>query len=195
MAAYQSRMLMFQLNDVFVSLASGMNPLMVFVQQGSQIAQVYGVGQGGVRGALRDTARMIGGVVTRFPLLTAAVAAGAAAVAGMRHEINQTSDVAVSFGDVALAVWQTVRDGLVSILKPVIDRIAPWFSAAWDLVIRIKQLSQMRPLLETILARHEPHSLTDSLRGRASSERDSTSGLTLIPLKTSGSFASEDAGT
>jgi hypothetical protein len=112
-----------------------MNPLMVFVQQGSQIAQVYGGGQGGVSGALRDTARMIGGVVTRFPLLTAALAAGAAAIAGMRHEINQTSDVAVSFGDVALAVWQTVRDGLVSILKPVIDRIAPWFSAAWDLVI------------------------------------------------------------
>lgn len=134
--AFQSRMLMFQLNDVFVSLASGMNPLMVFVQQGSQIAQIYGDGQGGVRGALRDTGRMIGGLVTRVPLLTAVVAASGLAIAGMAHEINAASDVAVSFGDVALGVWQTVRDGLAQILKPAIDAIAPWFATAWELVIR-----------------------------------------------------------
>lgn len=42
--AFQSRMLMFQLNDVFVSLASGMNPMMVFVQQGAQIQQIYEAG-------------------------------------------------------------------------------------------------------------------------------------------------------
>jgi hypothetical protein len=134
-AAFQSRMLMFQLNDVFVSLVSGMNPMMVFVQQGAQIQQIYGAGQGGVQGALRDTGRMIGGVVTRFPLLTAAVVASSAAIAGMRHEINETSDVAVGFGDVALAVWQTIRDGLWNVLKPAVDAISPWFAAAWDAVV------------------------------------------------------------
>jgi Prophage tail length tape measure protein/Lambda phage tail tape-measure protein (Tape_meas_lam_C) len=134
-AAFQSRMLMFQLNDVFVSLASGMNPLMVFVQQGAQIAQIYGGEQGGVRGALRDTARMIGGVVTRFPLVTAAVLAGSAAIAGMRSAINATSKTTVGFGDVALAVWQTARDGLMRVLRPAIEAIAPWFSAAWRLVV------------------------------------------------------------
>jgi hypothetical protein len=134
-AAYQSRMLMFQLNDIFVTLASGMNPLMVLIQQGPQIAQIYGAGQGGIGGALRDTGRMLGGLLTRFPLLTAAVAASGVAMAGMRAEINKTSDVAVSFGDVALAVWQTVRDGLLRVLKPAIDLIGPWFSAAWDLVV------------------------------------------------------------
>ena len=30
------------------------------------------------------------------------------------------------------------------------------FEPAWDLVIRIKQLSQMRPLLESILSRSQP---------------------------------------
>ena len=133
-AAFQSRMLMFQLNDVFVSLASGMNPMMVFVQQGAQIQQIYG-GQGGVNAALRDTSRMLGGVVTRIPVLTAAVVLATAAIAGMRHEINETSDVTVGFGDVALAIWQTVRDGAWSVLKPAVDAIAPWFSSAWDVVI------------------------------------------------------------
>lgn len=134
-AAFQSRMLMFQLNDVFVSLVSGMNPMMVFVQQGAQIQQIYGAGQGGLQGALRDTSRMIGGVVNRFPLLTAAIVASSAAIAGMRHEINETSDMAVGFGDVALAVWQTIRDGLWSVLKPAVDAISPWFAAAWDAVV------------------------------------------------------------
>ena len=134
MAAFQSRMLMFQLNDVFVSLASGMNPMMVFIQQGAQIQQIY-AGQGGVRAALAQTARMIGNVVTRFPLLTAAIAAGTAAVAGMRHEINRTSKVAVSFGDTALAVWQVMRDGLWQKLKPAIDAIAPWFARGWEMVV------------------------------------------------------------
>ena len=69
------------------------------------------------------------------------------------------------------------------------------FERAWNFVIRVRQLSQMRPLLEKILSRHDPHSLIDSVRGRASSEHDSTSGLKLIPLKTSGSFAAEGNGT
>ena len=59
---------MFQLNDVFVSLASGMNPLMVFVQQGSQIAQIYGAARAACAARCATPARMIGGVVTRFPL-------------------------------------------------------------------------------------------------------------------------------
>ena len=132
-AAFQSRMLMFQLNDVFVSLASGMNPMMVFVQQGAQIQQIY-AGQGGVNAALRQTAAMLGGIVTRFPLVTAAVVAGTAALAGMTRAINETSDATVGFGDTALAVWQTIRDGLVDVLRPAIEAIAPWFEAAWEAV-------------------------------------------------------------
>lgn len=135
-AAFQQKMLMFQLNDIGVSLASGMNPLMVIVQQGSQIQQIY-AGEGGVRQALRDTGSMIGRVATRIPLLTAAVGAGTAAIAGMRHEINKTSDVTVSFGDVALGVFQTVRDGIYNLLRPAIEAIAPWVSKAWDFTVEL----------------------------------------------------------
>lgn len=135
MAAFQSRILLFQLNDVFVSLASGMNPLMVAIQQGSQISQIYGPGEGGIGRAFAETGRMIGGVVARFPILTALVAAAGVAVAGMMIEMNRASDVTVGLGDVALATWQVIADGLVTILKPVVDAIAPWFTAAWDLVV------------------------------------------------------------
>ncbi len=62
LAAMQSRMLLFQLNDIGVSLAGGMSPLMVLVQQGSQITQMY-AGQGGVNAALTQTADLAKGAV------------------------------------------------------------------------------------------------------------------------------------
>ncbi|WP_290497618.1 phage tail length tape measure family protein [Hyphomonas sp. UBA4494] len=133
-AAFQQKMLMFQLNDIGVSLASGMNPLMVLVQQGSQIQQVY-AGEGGVNRALKETGAMVGRALGRFPLLTGAIAAASIAVAGMTYEINQSSSVTVGFGHTALAVFQVLRDGIFNILRPAIDAIAPWFAAAWSLVI------------------------------------------------------------
>ncbi len=49
LSAFQAQNLSYQLNDVVVSLASGMNPLTVFLQQGSQITPIFG----GVGGTLR----------------------------------------------------------------------------------------------------------------------------------------------
>ncbi|MFC4668921.1 phage tail length tape measure family protein [Seohaeicola nanhaiensis] len=135
MTAMRLQMLGYQVNDVIVSLAGGMNPMMVFAQQGSQIAQIYGPGSGGVGGAMRDLGRMIGGVVTRFPQVSAALAVGAVAVAGLRHEINETKGVTVGFGDTALAVFQVIGRGIYSWIKPAVDKIGEWFSAAWDAVI------------------------------------------------------------
>lgn len=134
-AAMQQKLLLFQLNDIGVSLAGGMNPLLVMAQQGSQISQIYGPGEGGIGRALKETGNMVGSLVSRFPLLTAAVSLGAAAVGGMTYEINQASKETVSFGDVALATWQVIADGLANVLKPVIDSVAPWFQSAWDMVV------------------------------------------------------------
>lgn len=134
MASFQQRNLVFQLNDVFVSLASGMNPLMVAAQQGSQIATIYGPGEGGIGRAFKETGKMIVGALTRFPLVTAAVAGISAAFGALTYEINRTSDVQVSFGDVALGVFQTIRDGIWSFIKPAVDAIAPWFAGAYELI-------------------------------------------------------------
>lgn len=134
-AAMQQKLLLFQLNDVGVSLASGMPLYMVAIQQGSQMAQIYGPGEGGLGRALRETGKMAVNAATRFPLVTAAVALGAAAIAGMTYEVNQAQDVTVGFGDVALATWQTIADGLSDLLKPAIDALGPWFESAWDVIV------------------------------------------------------------
>lgn len=134
-AAMQQKMLLFQLNDIGVSLAGGMNPLMVLVQQGSQIAQIYGDAEGGIGAAFRETGTMLGNFVKRFPLVTAATVGSAAAIGGMTYEINQLSKETVNYGDVALATWQVIADGLASFLKPAVDAVAPWFQAAWEMVV------------------------------------------------------------
>ena len=147
LAAMQSRMLLYQLNDIGVSLAGGMSPLMVLVQQGSQITQMY-AGQGGVNAALRQTADLAKGAVAgvgsaargvlglarAHPVLTAAVAVAAAGLAGLRHEINATAETQVSYGDVTLAVWQSIRDGAVALVKPAFDAIAAWAAPAFAAV-------------------------------------------------------------
>lgn len=134
MARFQMVQLGYQLNDIGVSLAGGQNPLLVMVQQGAQIAQIYGNGQGGVRALLSQTL----GIFTKMPgpvkAFAAAIGIGAIAIKGMQAEINKTSKVAVTFGDTTLAVFQTIRDGIYSWIKPATDKISEWFDATWDLV-------------------------------------------------------------
>lgn len=69
--------LSYQLSDVVVSLAGGQRPLMVLMQQGSQIAQIIGPGAG-VAGILRGVWQGLASLITP----TAAVAGGFAAIAG-----------------------------------------------------------------------------------------------------------------
>ncbi|ETD90914.1 phage tail tape measure C-terminal domain-containing protein [Rhodobacter capsulatus] len=139
-ASHRMANLSFQLQDIGVSLAGGMNPFMVMAQQGSQISQIYGFGNGGVGALFRDLggmARTLGQgilqVAGRFPLVTAAVALGSAAIAGMRNEINETTGAQVSFTDVARAAWQVFAENVYQIGKPVFDTIRGWWdnAVAW----------------------------------------------------------------
>lgn len=131
-AGYRMQQLGFQVQDVIVSLQAGQNPLTVFIQQGSQIAQIYGGQNGGVGQALRDLGGMLGFVVRRFGLVGLAIAAGGAAVEGMRRSIAATTGVGVTFGDTMLGVWQVVRDGIADVLRPAVEAIAPIFSTVFD---------------------------------------------------------------
>lgn len=124
----------FQLNDIAVSLSGGMNPLMVMMQQGTQITQLY-AGQGGVTQAIKDTGSMVLGLATKFPLLTAAVGVTGLAFAEMRSEIEGSTGVAVTFGDVAGAAMSVVGSKIHEVLNPAIDLIAPWFQSAWTSVV------------------------------------------------------------
>ena len=127
MMSNTSRMLAFQLNDVAVSLASGMNPAMVVVQQGSQIMQL----------GFKEVGQASLSMAARFGPAILAAGAVAAGIAGMTYEINKASAVTVEFGDVALATWQVISNGIWQWIKPAIDAVAPWFASAWDAVVRI----------------------------------------------------------
>lgn len=58
-----------QINDIGVSLASGQNPFIVFIQQGSQISQIAGQMEGGFKALTIAAARML---VPFLPLIAAA---------------------------------------------------------------------------------------------------------------------------
>jgi hypothetical protein len=71
--------LSYQLNDVVVSLASGMNPLTVLLQQGSQITPIFG----GIRGTMAALAGVMSGTTLGVTALAGGI--GLAVIAGHGH--------------------------------------------------------------------------------------------------------------
>lgn len=128
MAAMQQRNLVFQLNDVAVSLASGMNPLMVFAQQGSQIATIYGPEEGGLGRAFAETGKMATSLVTKLWPIGIAAAAVGVVVAGVTNEINKTAKTSVSMGDVVGGAFQLLGDSIMGELAPAFE----WLGGIWD---------------------------------------------------------------
>ena len=122
----QRTMMIYQLNDVAVSLASGMNPAMVAMQQGSQILQ------GGLMPAVRTLGDLVGGLVTKFWPLAAVVGVVSAGIAGLTYEINKTADTQVGFFDVALAGWQLLAEDIAESFAPVFGQLGTWMQQGWD---------------------------------------------------------------
>lgn len=76
-ASHHAMNLGYQLNDVFVSLASGQNPMTVFIQQGAQIGQIYGQTGLTVKGFSLAIANMTGIIRTTTAAQEAAALAAA----------------------------------------------------------------------------------------------------------------------
>ena len=133
-ATLRMQNLTYQLNDIGVTLAGGMNPFMIMAQQGPQIAQIYGFGNGGVSQIFKD----MGGMLLKIPTPIKAIglAAGLAAIGirDMRDEINKTSDVTVTFGDVGKAVFQVLGRRIYSSLEGPISWISDKFDWVWERV-------------------------------------------------------------
>lgn len=134
---FAQRNLAFQMNDVVVSLISGQAFWMVAAQQGAQIAQTYGPGEGGATRAFKEMGGMVTTAVTRMWPLIAATAVFSIGVAGMRHEIEAASGVTVSWGDVALGVFQTIGDGLYGLVRPAVDAVKGWFETNWNTIVQL----------------------------------------------------------
>lgn len=134
MAAFRQRQLAVQSLDVAQSLALGMPPMMVAIQQGGQIAGIY-AGQGGVAGAFKEAAGMVLRFVRAHPLLTAATAAIGIGFAGITSEIERTTGKSVTMGQVLVATFGVVKDGIGSVLAPAIGAIGPYVSSIWNGII------------------------------------------------------------
>ncbi|OLF81281.1 hypothetical protein AWH62_00985 [Maricaulis sp. W15] len=133
--AMQQRLLMFQMNDVFTTLAMGMNPLMVLIQQGPQISQIYGPGEGGAARAFREMGSMLTSAVTKFWPLIAIVGVAAVGIAGMTNAIDDTTKYSVTMGDVMMGAFQTIGDGVLSFIQPALDTLGVTFSQVWDGIV------------------------------------------------------------
>jgi hypothetical protein len=86
-----------QLNDVGVSLLSGQSPFMVLIQQGGQVADVFGSRKGGMREGVKALGESLSSLATKIGPIGAVGGAVAAA-----------SAVAVA----ALLRWQSAQDAL-----------------------------------------------------------------------------------
>ena len=127
-AATTNRMrnMSFQMGDVFTQLAGGANPLLIAAQQGPQIAQIYGFGNGGVAQAFKDAGNMMKGMVTRFPLITAAAVATGAGMLLLRNALSETTGEATTLGETFTATFEVIRDGLSGMVKGALDSMPGW---------------------------------------------------------------------
>lgn len=139
LAAHQTSNLVFQIQDVIVGLQAGQAPLTVLLQQGTQIASVFGPGTG-VIGILRGVVQAAGAMLAPFLPVIAVVGVIAAGFGILTHEINKTTDVAVEFGDVVKAAFQLIGEAIYTFVKPAIDFLAPYIQKAYDFIIDATKL-------------------------------------------------------
>lgn len=160
LAGHQMQNLVYQLNDVVVSLFSGQKPMTVFMQQGSQIGQIAmqaGVGIGGMARALLGLAATAAATALTNPYLLAVAAAAALAFGAFKmfqssvkqsgelnkyaaslgltaKEMEKLGPVGITVGDTMKGLWTTVSDGLN--LGPVFSTLKDWAVAAFEAILQ-----------------------------------------------------------
>ncbi len=114
-----------QFQDIWVSLAAGQSPMMVMMQQGSQIAGSFG----GVGNAARAMGGYIMGLINPFTLATAAVAAGAAAWYAWGREAETAADKSVAAAEKIIAGMRATDS--VYVLQRERDKIGRKLPVQW----------------------------------------------------------------
>lgn len=91
LSAYQSQQLSFQLNDLFVQVASGQSPLTALIQQGSQLNGTFG----GIGGTLRALSSV-------FTVTRVAIGGVVGAIAGVAFALNEGANQSRDFAKAIL---------------------------------------------------------------------------------------------
>jgi phage-related minor tail protein len=114
LTAHETTNLVAQLNDMAVSLAGGMNPLMVLMQQGSQITPIFG----GVRGTLSAVAAAATPARLALGGLAGAAIAGTAAWISYRGSIRDVEVALAGLGRNAGATQASLSAETARIAAP-----------------------------------------------------------------------------
>lgn len=129
--AFAMQQLIFQLNDVGVSLASGQKPMTVLLQQGSQIATIFPPGTN----ALAALSRMLGQLFLKFLPLIAIIGAVGGAFAIFTNEVRKfTGNTDIGFGDVIAASFQVIGQRIADVIKQV-PGLSQAFDAAYSFIV------------------------------------------------------------
>lgn len=152
LASHHVQNLTFQLQDMFVGLASGQRPMTVFMQQGTQVAGIMQQAGMGVGGFAKEIVKMgaaaAGALLVNPIFLAIAAAAGVAYVAfqdfndevkksgeldryaaslGLTaEEMKKLGPVGITVMDVVKGVWQTISEGLG--LESIFSAIGGFFT-------------------------------------------------------------------
>ncbi|MFM7028848.1 MAG: phage tail length tape measure family protein [Chakrabartia sp.] len=161
LAGHQVQNLVYQLNDMVVGLFSGQKPMTVFMQQGTQIAQIgmqAGMGIGGMARALVGLAASSAAAALTNPYLLAAAAAATLAFGAFKmfqssvkqtgeldkyaqslgltkKEMEKLGPVGITVGDTMKGLWKTVSDGLN--LGSVFSTLKDWAATAFDAIMQV----------------------------------------------------------
>jgi len=140
-----------QLQDIGVSLAGGQNPLLVLIQQGSQLSYIASTMQGGVKALTMS----ILGMLAPFAAAAAVVGVLYAAFRIWQNELNdqanlkeyaktlgltakemkELKDVHVTSGDVIGGVWDTIKEAMN--LEENFSALKGWAKSAVDFIMRV----------------------------------------------------------
>lgn len=134
LAGHQIQNLTYQLNDVAVSLASGQAPMTVFMQQGTQIAQIMAQAGVGIGGVVTQLGGLVGGFLMAHPVLAAVgVAAGVAAgaIGFITSEINKNAEVQVTWKDTVLGAWDLAKNYLTGQLSEAFKYFGTTSEEVW----------------------------------------------------------------
>lgn len=137
----------FQLNDIGISLAGGQNPLLVLIQQGSQIAGIASQAGVGISRLAKEAAIMVsrfipvvaifGTIIAAIKLLNSEASEGAGlkkyaeSLGATQKQIKALNLDTVSFGDSMRGLWKTINDatGIGDALSKVWGWIKDFFTA------------------------------------------------------------------
>ena len=150
-----------QMADVGVSLAMGMNPLMVMIQQGPQVADIFGQASArgvGFSGALKGMVAAAGPLLPILVGLAAAAGIVAGGVALAANQLNKTSESAdelqkrlgltdaemvkmgntsITMGDVVSGSMKHAGDSIMEAFGPALKAVGAAFQVAFDHIARI----------------------------------------------------------